>query len=91
MADKTEPGAYNLPLYLTFADPVNTPGLILSPELGKGFEFEILDVEHTEADRVIDLQAPEDLCNIAALLRDNGRFVVKSIYSVGSGGPGGRL
>jgi fructose 1,6-bisphosphate aldolase/phosphatase len=27
MADKTEPGAYNLPLYLAFADPMNTAGL----------------------------------------------------------------
>ncbi|MFP3952809.1 MAG: fructose-1,6-bisphosphate aldolase/phosphatase [Candidatus Acetothermia bacterium] len=85
MADKTEPGAYNLPLYLTFADPMNTPGLILSPSLGEGFKFEILDIEHTEADRVIELDAPEDLYDIAALLRDNGRFVVQSIYSKNSG------
>jgi len=85
MADKTEPGAYNLPMYLTFADPMNTAGLILSPSLGKGFKFRILDVEHTEADRVIELQSPEELYDIAALLRDNGRFVVESIYSVNSG------
>ena len=31
-ADKTDPGAYNLPLYLAFADVMNTPGLILSPK-----------------------------------------------------------
>ena len=36
-ADKTEPGAYNLPLYLAFADPMNTAGLLLGPELTKGF------------------------------------------------------
>ncbi len=30
-ADKTDPGAFNLPLYLSFADPMTTPGLILSP------------------------------------------------------------
>lgn len=85
MADKTEPGAYNLPLYLAFGDPMNTPGLILSPNLGKGFRFRILDVEHTEADRVIKLEAPEDLYDLAALLRDNGRFVVESIYSRDTG------
>lgn len=28
-AYKTDPGAYNLPLYLTFADPMNTPGLLV--------------------------------------------------------------
>lgn len=85
MADKTEPGAYNLPLYLAFTDPMNTPGLILSPSLGKGFKFRIMDVEHTEADKIIELKAPEDLYDIAALLRDNGRFVVESIHSVNSG------
>ena len=40
MADKTEPGAYNLPLYLAFADPMNTGGLLLSPEITKGFRNE---------------------------------------------------
>ena len=36
-ADKTDPGAYNLPLYLAFADVMNTPGLILSPKMSQGF------------------------------------------------------
>ena len=61
MADKTEPGAYNLPLYLAFADPMNTAGLLLSPELTKGFRFRVMDVSYTEGDRIIDLTAPEDL------------------------------
>ena len=52
-ADKTDPGAFNLPLYLTFADPMNTPGLLLSPKMSKGFRFVIMDVSHTEGDRVI--------------------------------------
>lgn len=81
MADKTEPGAFNLPLYLSFADPMNTAGLILSPEISKGYRFRIMDVSYTKGDRVIDLNAPEDLYKIAALLRDNDRFVVESIYS----------
>ncbi|HEX6894413.1 MAG TPA: fructose 1,6-bisphosphatase, partial [Bryobacteraceae bacterium] len=42
-ADKTDPGAYNLPLYLAFADPMNTPGLLLSPHMSKGFKFVIMD------------------------------------------------
>jgi fructose 1,6-bisphosphate aldolase/phosphatase len=81
MADKTEPGAYNLPLYLTFADPMNTAGLILGPEMNTGFRFRIMDVSYTKGDRVIELNAPEDLYDIAALLRDNDRFVVESIFS----------
>jgi fructose 1,6-bisphosphate aldolase/phosphatase len=81
MADKTEPGAYNLPLYLAFADPMNTAGLLLSPEITKGFRFRVMDVSFTEGDRVIELCAPENLYDLAALLRDNDRFVVEAIYS----------
>lgn len=81
MADKTEPGAYNLPLYLAFADPMNTAGLLLSPEITKGFRFRIMDVNYTEGDRCIDLNTPEDLYDLAALLRDNDRYVVESICS----------
>ena len=84
-ADKTDPGAYNLPLYLAFADPMNTPGLILSPKMAKGFRFVIMDVNCTEGDRVIELNAPEDLYDIAALLRDAERFVVESVWARATG------
>lgn len=80
-ADKTEPGAYNLPLYLAFADPMHCPGLILSPRMARGFTFTIMDVAHSAGDRVIELKAPEELYDIASLLRDNQRFVVESIRS----------
>lgn len=80
-ADKTDPGAFNLPLYLAFADPMNTPGLILSPALGKGFRFVIMDVAAGEHDKVIELSAPEELYDIAALLRDTERYVVESVWS----------
>ncbi|WP_308910497.1 fructose-1,6-bisphosphate aldolase/phosphatase [Pseudokordiimonas caeni] len=80
-ADKTDPGAFNLPLYLAFTDPMNTPGLILSPELGNGFEFVIMDVNNTERDRVIRLKAPAELYDIAALLRNPERYVVEAIYA----------
>jgi len=80
-ADKTEPGAYNLPLYLAFADPMYNSGLALSPAVGKGFAFTVLDVDHVKGDRVIDLVTPEESYHLVALLRDNGRFVVESIRS----------
>ncbi|MEW6441955.1 MAG: fructose-1,6-bisphosphate aldolase/phosphatase [bacterium] len=80
-ADKTDPGAYSLPLYLAFADPMHCSGLILSPKMAAGFKFTIMDVNCTEADRVIELNAPEELYDIAALLRDPERFVVESIHS----------
>jgi len=84
-ADKTDPGAYNLPLYLGFADPMHCSGLILSPKIGQGFKFVILDVACTEKDRLIELNTPEDSYDLAALLRDNERFVVSEIYSRATG------
>lgn len=84
-ADKTEPGAFNLPLFLAFSDPMHCPGLILSPSLKKGFKFIIMDVNYTEADRIIELVTPEEVYDIAALLRDSGRFVVESIWSRATG------
>jgi fructose 1,6-bisphosphate aldolase/phosphatase len=84
-ADKTDPGAYNLPLYLAFADPMYNSGLMLSPSMNKGFRFVIMDVNHTEGDRLIELNAPEEIYDIATLLRDNQRFVVESIYSRNNG------
>jgi fructose 1,6-bisphosphate aldolase/phosphatase len=84
-ADKTAPGAYNLPLYLAFADVMNTPGLMLSPQIAEGFRFVIMDVGYTEGDRVIELQTPEDIYDLAALLRDNDKFVVESIWSRATG------
>jgi fructose 1,6-bisphosphate aldolase/phosphatase len=84
-ADKTDPGAYNLPLYLSFTDPMHNAGLMLSPAMAKGFKFTIMDVSYTEGDKVIELNAPEDLYDIAALLRDNQRFVVESIHSRDNG------
>ena len=84
-ADKTDPGAYNLPLYLMFVDPMYNAGLILSPGMFKGFKFTIMDVSYTEGDRVIELVAPEQIYDIAALLRDNQRFVVESVHSRSTG------
>jgi fructose 1,6-bisphosphate aldolase/phosphatase len=46
-ADKTDPGAYNLPLYLGFLDPMHNSGLLLSPKMAQGFTFTIMDVNYT--------------------------------------------
>jgi fructose 1,6-bisphosphate aldolase/phosphatase len=77
--DKCDPGAFNLPLYLAFADPMYCAGLMLPPMI-KGFTFHIIDMskqEHT----LITLHAPEDAYKISVLLRDNERFGIKAIYS----------
>lgn len=85
-ADKTDPGAYNLPLFLSFADPMHNSGLMLSPNMSNGFKFAIMDVSCTEGDRVIELNAPEEYYDITALLRDNQKYVIESIASRNNGG-----
>ena len=84
-ADKTDPGAFNLPLYLAFADPMNTPGLLLSSQLGQGFRFVVMDVAYTEGDRVVELVTPEESYDLASLLRDNQRYVIESVWSRATG------
>jgi len=79
-ADKCSPGAYNLPLYLSFADPMYCAGLML-PKMIEGFRFEIIDMDHKGGDSLITLNAPEESYHIAALLRDNERFGIEGIYA----------
>jgi fructose 1,6-bisphosphate aldolase/phosphatase len=79
-ADKCGPGAYNLPFYLAFADPMYCAGLML-PQMIKGFRFHVIDMDHTAGDSVIELDAPADSYHIAALLRDNERFGIDRIIS----------
>ncbi len=84
-ADKTDPGAYNLPFYLSFSDPMYNAGLMLSPKMNKGFAFQIIDVEYSEKDKIIDLNSPEDIYDMAALLRDGERYVIEGIFSRNTG------
>lgn len=84
-ADKTDPGCYNLPFFLGFADPMHNSGLLLSPKIFEGFKYVIMDVSHVKADKVIELNVPEDYYNIAVLLRDLEMFVIESIHSRATG------
>ena len=79
-ADKCGPGAYNLPLFLGFADPMYCGGLML-PQMIKGFSFHVIDMDDTGGDSILEMNAPEDYYQISSLLRDNERFGIDSIYS----------
>jgi fructose 1,6-bisphosphate aldolase/phosphatase len=82
MADKTSAGAFNLPLYKMFADPFNTPGLVIADALHQGFAFEIHDVkEH----RKIRLNAPEEIYDLLIFLGAPSRYAVKRVYSRATG------
>ena len=75
--DKTEPGAFNLPLFRMFADPFNTAGLVIDPSLHNGYEFEVYDVmEHKK----VKLSCPGEMYDLLALLGTISRYVIKHIY-----------
>lgn len=77
MMDKTEPGAFNLPIYKIFADPFNTIGLVIDPNCHGGFRFEIWDiVEHKR----VFMDAPEEIYDILALIGAKSRYVIKRVF-----------
>ena len=76
-ADKTESGAFNYPLYKMFADPFNTAGLVIDPDMHMGFRFEIWDlIEHKR----VFMNAPEESYDILALIGSIERFAIKRVY-----------
>jgi fructose 1,6-bisphosphate aldolase/phosphatase len=82
-ADKCGPGAYNYPLYTVFCDPMHNGGLLLSPKLHKGFTVTAIDMDHKakDSDRVIKLDVPERIWDLAALLQNPDRFAIEAIHS----------
>ncbi len=82
MADKTSSGAWNMPLYKIFADPFNTIGLVIAPDLHAGFTFEVHDVK--ECKKVI-FNAPEEIYDMLVLIGAPSRYVVKAVYHRQSG------
>lgn len=84
LADKTEPGAWNYPLYKIFADPFNTIGLVIDPSMHEGFRFEVLDL--IEEKQVI-LKTPEDLYDLLLFIGSPSRYVIKYVYRADSDEP----
>jgi len=76
-ADKTEPGAFNLPLFRIFADPFNTAGLVIDPKMHDGFTFEVYDVMEGKS---VLMKSPEEMYDILALIGTTGRFVIRRVY-----------
>jgi len=77
MADKTSAGAWNMPLYKMFADPFNTIGLVIAPNMHTGFAFEVHDVkEH----RKITFNAPEEIYDLLVFIGAPSRYMVKAVY-----------
>ena len=82
MADKTASGAWNLPLYKMFADPFNTIGLVIAPNMHGGFCFEVHDVKESKK---IALNSPEEIYDMLIFMGAPSRYAVKAVYHRESG------
>ncbi|MGV8177039.1 MAG: fructose-1,6-bisphosphate aldolase/phosphatase [Candidatus Bilamarchaeaceae archaeon] len=77
LMDKTDPGAFNLPIYKMFADPFNTAGLVIDPTAHSGFTFEIWNVYDNKK---VKMNCPEELYDMLAVIGNKSRYIVKRVY-----------
>ncbi len=78
LADKTEPGAFNLPLTRIFADPFCTAGLVIDKKMHAGFEMEVLDLRASQSIRFL---LPQDYYDLAMLVGAPHRYVIRGVWS----------
>lgn len=77
LADKTEPGAWNFPIYKMFADPFNTIGLVIDAKMHDGFIFEVHDLI---GQKKILFSCPEEIYDMLVFIGAPSRYVVKHVY-----------
>ena len=77
-ADKTEPGAFNFPLWRMFVDARSNTGLLINESLAEGVIFRIMDVM---SGKVAELKMWQDKAELEAALMYPGRYVVHSVIS----------
>ncbi|KKK87429.1 hypothetical protein LCGC14_2753330 [marine sediment metagenome] len=82
LADKTEPGAWNYPLYKIFADPFNSIGLVIDSKMHKGFNFEVNDL--IDRKKVV-FSCPEEVYDLLVFIGAPSRYVVKFVHRKGDG------
>lgn len=75
-ADKTEPGAFNYPIYRMFVDSLSNTGLIVNQSLASGVIINVMDVEEG---KIAKLSLWEDKPTIEAALMYPGRYVVSTV------------
>jgi fructose 1,6-bisphosphate aldolase/phosphatase len=76
-ADKTSAGSFNYPLFRMFADPSNTAGLVIDPNMLCGFKFEIID---TKENKSIIFKCPEEMYEMLALIGTVGRYAISHVW-----------
>jgi fructose 1,6-bisphosphate aldolase/phosphatase len=76
-ADKTSAGAFNLPLFRIFADPMSTAGLVIDPNMAGGFKFEVLD---TIENKKVVLKCPGETYELIALIGTVQRYMISRVW-----------
>lgn len=76
-ADKTSAGAFNFPLFRIFADPMNTAGLVIDPNMACGFKFEVMD---TIKNKKVILKSPEEMYELIALIGTVQRYMISRVW-----------
>ena len=75
-ADKTEPGAFNYPIYRMFVDALSNTGLIVNTNLADGVIINVMDVEQG---KVAAMELWKDKPTLEAALMYPGRYVVDTV------------
>ncbi|MFW6110433.1 MAG: fructose-1,6-bisphosphatase [Thermoproteota archaeon] len=76
-ADKTSAGAFNLPLFHIFVNPMNTAGLVLDPNMTGGYKLEVLDTIESKA---VTLNCPQEMYDLLALIGSVGRYMIAHVW-----------
>ncbi|MEM2937256.1 MAG: fructose-1,6-bisphosphate aldolase/phosphatase [Candidatus Bathyarchaeia archaeon] len=76
-ADKTSAGSFNLPLFRIFADPMNTAGLVIDPNMAGGFKFEVLDAKESQS---VVVKCPEEMYELIALIGTVERYIISRVW-----------
>jgi fructose 1,6-bisphosphate aldolase/phosphatase len=76
-ADKTSAGSFNYPLFRMFADPMNTAGLVIDPNMLCGFKFEVID---TLENKAAVIQCPSEMYELLALIGTVGRYAISRVW-----------
>jgi fructose 1,6-bisphosphate aldolase/phosphatase len=75
--DKASGGAFNYPLFRIFADPFNTAGLVIDPNMAEGFKFEVLDIKENKK---VVLKCPEEMYPLIALIGSPEHYTISHVW-----------
>src|ERR671928_2065780 len=77
-ADKTEPGAFNFPMWRMFVDARSNTGLLINEKLASGVTFRVLDVMNG---KIADLRLWSEKPELETSLMYPGRYVIHSVMT----------